>query len=88
LKAWTLLGLTHPMPVVRVREAGLWAQSPQYAKLLNGEYLSEERIPIIGPYRECSKCHSHQSVEAFFCGECGTNIRMVPVTAPVPGPSA
>jgi Zn-dependent protease with chaperone function len=88
LKAWTLLGLTHPMPVVRIREAGLWAQSAQYAKLLNGEYLSEERIPIAGPYRECSKCHSRQAPDAFFCGECGTNIRLVPVSSPVVQPSS
>lgn len=88
LKVWTLLGLTHPVPVVRIREAGLWAQSPQYAKLLRGEYLTDDRIPIVGPYRECTGCHSHQPPDAFFCGQCGVNIRAVPVTAGAPPPQA
>jgi Zn-dependent protease with chaperone function len=83
LKVWTLLGLTHPVPVVRVREAGWWAQSPQYAKLLQGEYLMGEHS-VSGPYRECPNCHSHQAPDAFFCGQCGVNIRAVPVTQALP----
>ena len=84
LKVYTLLDLDHPVPVVRVREAGLWAASPEYAKILRGDYLTGQRLPIAGPYRVCTQCGEHQPPAAIFCGHCGTNIRNVPVTAALP----
>src|SRR5262249_48024786 len=37
LKVWTMLQLTHPVPVLRIREIGEWARSLEYQSVANAQ---------------------------------------------------
>lgn len=79
LKVLSVLELTHPVPVLRVREIGVWASSAEYQRLLKGDYPALPRIPIIGRMRICPACGHREPEESFFCGHDGTDLRPVPV---------
>jgi Zn-dependent protease with chaperone function len=85
IKVSVLLGETHPYPVVRVNEIIEWAESSEYAQILNGEYdaLAASLAPsqkLSEPKLEtptgviCPACKSVWPSGTFFCGKCATNL--------------
>ncbi len=82
LKAWTLLNLTHPVPVVRIREIELWAASSSFNRLMDGEYHRSESLLATGPMEFCMGCQRAQPASRRFCGHCGRQLKEVPPPPP------
>ena len=49
VKLMVLLQQTHPFPVLRVKEIGEWAASPQYQGILAGNYATRQAAPVPVP---------------------------------------
>ena len=84
IKLHSLLQQTHPYPVVRVKEINAWANSAEYADILNGKYgrgaLPQpvgQRVLAPAPrVRVCPnpKCQYPCHEEHRFCSNCQTNL--------------
>lgn len=85
VKLEELQSLTHPHPVVRVREIQRYAASPEYARTLAGEYRRDQPVLTNGTwegvaisssrYRPCTNC-AYPCDEGFaYCPNCQTNVR-------------
>jgi len=66
LKVWTLLELTHPVPVLRIREIEEWATCPEYPQFA-GEYED-----AAGASESCTLCGNAAANEIVnYCAYCG-----------------
>jgi hypothetical protein len=77
---------THPFPAMRALEADAWAQSPEYAAILRGDYArmgSENPPPTAEAFadtppddaRKCPSCGTAIRYRAFvFCPNCGADL--------------
>ncbi len=85
VQIYLMLGNTHPYPVVRVDEISKWADSDEYARILDGDYVKmsgelvvpEEVVPPLETPTGvlCPKCGAAWSTGTSFCGKCRTNLR-------------
>jgi Zn-dependent protease with chaperone function len=87
IKVYVLLGETHPYPVVRVNEIGLWAESPEYTQILNGNFpkltaaQNNKMLPMpplatpMGLMCPNPKCKSIWISGTSFCGKCTTSLK-------------
>jgi Zn-dependent protease with chaperone function len=82
-----LLATTHPYPVVRVREIRRYASSPEYAKILNGDYKREQpkltdgtwsnAVVSTARFKNCTACSYPCNEDFVFCPNCQANTRDV-----------
>lgn len=62
----------HPFPALRAREISRWAESPEYRRILHGDYPRAEGAAAA---RRCSRCAASVSNPLFrFCPECGQTL--------------
>jgi Zn-dependent protease with chaperone function len=73
---------THPIPVLRAREALRWGASDEYSAILSGEYVrrapqalggrKESALPLAP--RLCPACGGESDAGFTFCTHCGTTL--------------
>jgi NADH pyrophosphatase NudC (nudix superfamily) len=64
--------IIHPFPSLRAREIKEWSQSPEYRRILNGDY---PRVATGTGRRTCAACHAVVwNVTFRFCPECGEEL--------------
>ena len=81
----SLLGQSHPYPVVRVKEIRHYAASLEYARILKGEYQREQGKLVDGSwagmtvgtprFRLCKKDNYPCDEDYVFCPNCQSNVR-------------
>lgn len=84
IKLHSLLQQTHPYPVVRVKEINAWANSAEYADILNGKYgrgalpqpVGQRTLAPAPRVRVCPnpKCQYPCQEDHRFCSNCQTNL--------------
>lgn len=89
IKLHSLLQQTHPYPVVRVKEIKAWANSQEYADIMNGRYAKGDALPPAGQLalpgaprvRLCPnpKCQYPCADNFRFCPNCQSNIGDAPL---------
>ncbi len=65
---------SHPFTVLRASEINQWANSSEYGKILDGDYIRKEKRDEARPgpgKRRCPHCDRELEKEATFCDYCG-----------------
>src|SRR5262249_52804229 len=90
IKVRLLLGADHPFAALRVREILDWAESEQWLKILQGDYVREGEVAItpasgwacpdcrnpIGPSDDyCPSCRARFTGRQPLCASCGRLVR-------------
>jgi predicted Zn-dependent protease len=91
MKLFMVMGRTHPLSVIRVKEIMEWEQSEEYQRILSGDYLTmaaeQKTARKSGQGRICSHCKTFVPDEAKFCFKCGALIPEVTPAQEKPCPA-
>lgn len=65
--------LTHPIPVLRAREALRYGESVEYRSILSGEYRRRQSIDAHAETFVCARCGERVDAAFSFCASCGAD---------------